>query len=57
MMSLTKNLKPKTKECFFIADSKTCQVFQAFKQLSSAYGAELCPCKDMCKQAVFMQTT
>jgi len=34
-MSLTKNMKPKTKKIFFIADSKTCRVFWEFEQLSS----------------------
>jgi len=35
MMSLTKHLKPKTRNNFFIADSKTCQVFWGFVQFSS----------------------
>jgi len=35
MTSLTENLKPKTKNFVFSADSKTYQVFKGFEQLSS----------------------
>ena len=35
MTSLTKNLKPKTKKMYFIADSNACRVFCGLKQLSS----------------------
>jgi len=43
MTSLTKNPKPKTKQLFFIADSKTCRVFGGFEQLSSACGTRDTP--------------
>jgi len=35
MTPLTKKLKPKSKKLIFIADLKTCWVFQGFEQLSS----------------------
>jgi len=43
MMSLTKNLKPKTKKNFFIADLKTCWDFWGFEQLFSAIGGGVMP--------------
>jgi len=39
-MSLTKNLKPKTKKFFIIADTKTCRIFWGFEQLSNAIVGE-----------------
>jgi len=35
IMSLTKSPKSETKNFFFITDSKTCQIFWGFEQLSS----------------------
>jgi len=38
---VTKNLQPPTKKIFFIANYKTCWVFWAFEQFSSAFGTRV----------------
>jgi len=45
--------KSKTKKHFFIADSKTWQVFWRLEQLSNAFGARVMPTQSMCKQLDF----
>jgi len=45
MILLTKKLKPKTQNYFFMTDSKTNHIFSGFEQLSSALAEELWSCK------------
>ena len=45
---------PKHKNFFFIANYKTCQVFKCLNSSLMLSAPELCSCKAMCEQAVFL---
>ena len=55
MMSLTKNLKPKTKKMFSLQTTRLAESFELFNSSLALTMPEFCTHLAMCKQAVYMQ--